>query len=134
MEICPKCGAPGYRRVEPRGGKYRREYVFMVHETREGDKRSIKKCYLGPLEGYIHAERLHSLQLTNLAEQDYLEVIMRAVEKYVERVRSTSAKCGEEKARALLLEASKKLVRFSKALAKIAEELRGEAEAYREVS
>ncbi|MEM2645415.1 MAG: hypothetical protein QXP03_05015, partial [Desulfurococcaceae archaeon] len=51
--VCPRCGNIGYRCVEPRGG---REYVYYAHYD-PGSKR-VRKCYVGPLYSYEHAERL----------------------------------------------------------------------------
>jgi hypothetical protein len=131
VDVCPRCGDLGYTVVEPRGG---REYVFMVHvKERAGKKRRIKKCYLGPADKYEYVERIHGLlALTNIVDQDYLEVVKSAVQKYVDRVRAASARYGGEKARVLLLEASRKLSRLSEILGRMAVELEREAETYRE--
>jgi hypothetical protein len=136
VDVCPKCGDLGYIVVEPRGrDRYRREYVFMVHiKERAGKKRKIRKCYLGPVDKYKYVDRVHGLfALTNLVDQDYLEVVKSAVDKYVERAKTTATRYGGEKARILLLEASRRLARFSEILAKIARELEREAEMYREM-
>jgi len=56
FELCPRCGGKiswiERRRV---GGNV---YYFAVHEWREGGKRRIRKCYLGP-DTYIYVSVTH---------------------------------------------------------------------------
>jgi len=51
-KICPRCGEPfTYLEKRTRGNNV---YLYCVHESRKGGKRTIRKCYIGPEEGYIH--------------------------------------------------------------------------------
>lgn len=79
--VCPRCGRIGYRYVEPRGG---RKYVYYAHY--EPVSRRVRKCYVGPLYSYEHAERLLALGLSNIEDVDLPVVARRAIEEYVERV------------------------------------------------
>ncbi|MEM4976044.1 MAG: hypothetical protein QXT64_01825 [Desulfurococcaceae archaeon] len=78
MEICPRCGATGYRSVEKRGN---RKYIYYIHKF--GEKR--RKCYIGPIDGYNHAEKLHSLDLDNLESVDYIEVASNAIHGFARK-------------------------------------------------
>ncbi|MEM4554190.1 MAG: putative integrase [Ignisphaera sp.] len=80
MSICPRCGSLGYRSVEKRAGRY---YVYYIH--RDNASGRVRKCYVGPIEGYNHVEKIHSLNLDNLEDVDYIEVARRAIEFYVDR-------------------------------------------------
>ncbi|MEM4964090.1 MAG: hypothetical protein QXT13_08080 [Pyrobaculum sp.] len=45
--ICPRCGQPGYKYMERRGFRL---YYYVVHIE---NRRKRRKCYLGPVEGYV---------------------------------------------------------------------------------
>jgi len=51
-KICPRCGRR-YTYIEKRriGGNV---YLYCVHESRKGGKRTVIKHYIGPEEGYIY--------------------------------------------------------------------------------
>ncbi|MEM4020314.1 MAG: hypothetical protein QXG57_08820 [Thermofilaceae archaeon] len=78
---CPRCGLPGYRSVEKRGGRH---YVYYVHYTPKTKK--VRKCYVGPAARYEYVEHMHSLDLDNLESVDYFAVAMNALKNYVRRV------------------------------------------------
>ena len=82
---CPRCGLLGYRVIKERSS---RKYVYVAHVS--GEK--MKWCYVGPLDGYSYVERLHSLDLTNVASQDYLEIASNAVQRYLEKSRSDESR------------------------------------------
>ncbi|MEM4924880.1 MAG: hypothetical protein QXV81_09470 [Ignisphaera sp.] len=82
MSICPRCLSVGYRSVERRGGRY---YVYYIHY--DPVSKSRRRCYIGPVEGYSHAEHMHMLDLDNLESVDYLQVALNAVNAYVRRAR-----------------------------------------------
>ena len=48
--ICPRCHKP-FSYIETRKTEHN-EYRYAVHVKRKGGKRRIKKCYLGPADGY----------------------------------------------------------------------------------
>ncbi|MEM1606443.1 MAG: putative integrase [Fervidicoccaceae archaeon] len=100
MSTCPRCGGVGYRSVEKRGGRY---YVYYIH--RDNASGRVRKCYVGPVVEYDHAEKLHTLGLSNIEKIDYIAVARRAVELYVSRSLKSS-----ERARAV--EELEKLVKF----------------------
>jgi len=79
---CPRCGMSGSRIVEKRGN---REYVYYVHYIPELKKK--RKCYIGPLSGYVLVERMHTLELDNIETVDYFLVALNALKNYVKRVR-----------------------------------------------
>jgi len=55
--ICPRCGEPfSYVSKEKRGFRY---YYYAVHEYYSNGKRTRHKCYLGPVDEYIHVSDLH---------------------------------------------------------------------------
>ncbi|MEM3982545.1 MAG: hypothetical protein QXM71_07505 [Thermofilum sp.] len=78
-EVCPRCGLPGYRSVEKRGG---REYVYYIHTSKSGSR----KCYIGPMGRYTYVEHMHVLSLQNIESVDYYEVALNALRNYVRRV------------------------------------------------
>ncbi|MEM4554216.1 MAG: hypothetical protein QXI86_08340 [Ignisphaera sp.] len=82
MDICPRCGIEGYVSVERRGGRY---YIYYIHY--DPVSKSRRRCYVGPVEGYRHAEHIHMLDLDNLADVDYLQVALNAINAYVLRAR-----------------------------------------------
>jgi len=79
--LCPRCGAPvSWRETVRRGG---REYSVAVHYlgTVNG-KRRVKKCYLGPVGGYVYVTATHGdlgMKLegyTNARALEYLRVLL----------------------------------------------------------
>ena len=83
--ICPRCGLP-YSYVETRevGGKV---YYYAVHYYREGNKRRVRKCYLGP-EHYDYVTRTHEregLVLRGLTSTDRVISYLDALIDYVSR-------------------------------------------------
>jgi hypothetical protein len=88
--VCPRCGLKiDYVSEEPRGS---RTYFYAVHVSKIGKKRRVKKCYLGPADKYQHAERLVQLDLTNVLDLDFLRVVERAVENFINAARSANSK------------------------------------------
>ena len=80
VKVCPRCGEP-FSYVERRKGEYN-EYFYAVHVKREGKKRRIRKCYLGPADSYKNVTHMHTeenLELKGLMDKN------RAVE-YVNRL------------------------------------------------
>jgi len=95
--ICPKCGSLGTPRVRTvysysNGRKYKYRYLYIDH----GGGKHRKLCYIGPVEGYVHAETLHELGLTNILEQDYIDVSIQSIIKAAERLSKESRKSIEE--------------------------------------
>jgi hypothetical protein len=75
--VCPRCGATGSLESYVSGG---RRYLRVRH-----GKKSI--CYLGPADGYAHAELLLALGLTNVRDVDYAFVAESAVYRFIQEVR-----------------------------------------------
>ena len=75
-KICPRCSEP-YSYVEKRL-VHDHIYFYAVHIRIVGNKRKIKKCYLGAKE-YYYVKKLHEdseIQLTGLVEKDrYLQYL-----------------------------------------------------------
>lgn len=71
--MCPRCG----REVSSYGVKVisGRRYVFAYHGS--------TRCYLGPEDGYVHAERLWSLGLSNLSATDLMDLMEAAFDKLI---------------------------------------------------
>jgi len=86
-EICPKCKQLGtkFSRII-----YGRKYVYFRHYNPETQK--VRYCYIGPEEGYEYTERLHKLGLTNVLDQDYVDVAIQSILKAVERLSEELAK------------------------------------------
>ena len=81
--ICPRCGQP-YSYVETREvrGKV---YYYAVHYYKEGGKRRVRKCYLGP-EYYDYVTRTHEregLILRGLTTTDRVIGYLDALINYV---------------------------------------------------
>jgi hypothetical protein len=96
MFVCPRCGDLGYISVKNVNGK---PYYYVRHEVRAGRSRKVRYCYIGPVEGYQHAESIHRLMLTNILEQDYLMTALAAVERAVLQIEKSvekSRKASEE--------------------------------------
>jgi len=56
VKVCPKCGLPySYVSREKRGSNY---YFYAVHVSKSGNKRRVKKCYLGA-ESYDYVARFN---------------------------------------------------------------------------
>ena len=76
--VCPRCGLE-YSYVETHRRR-RRLYIVAVHYygyERVGGriKKKVKKCYLGPKDGYIYVTRTHGdlgLTFKGLADRDRL--------------------------------------------------------------
>jgi len=74
--VCPRCGELGYLE------KYSvadRAYLRVVH----GRGKQRRKCYVGPAEGYEHAEVHLALGLTNRLDVRYEEVAVSAIEHFL---------------------------------------------------
>jgi hypothetical protein len=75
-KLCPRCSEP-YSYVEKRL-VHDHIYFYAVHIRIVGNKRKIKKCYLGAKE-YYYVKKLHEdseIQLTGLVEKDrYLQYL-----------------------------------------------------------
>jgi len=69
-----------------------RTYVYAVHIFKSNKRRRVKKCYLGPADKYQHAERLVQLDLTNVLELDFLRVVERAVENFINAAKNADSK------------------------------------------
>jgi hypothetical protein len=119
--ICPRCGRQGYTEIHNVAGK---KYLYVVH--REGKKRT--KCYIGPVEGYDHADRLLTLGLTNIQEIDYLEVSINALLRFIVEIEEKRTKDLGEKQDALekLKRAEKELASYLEDIAKLKKEFEEE--------
>lgn len=81
VKVCPRCGEP-YSYIERRkvGSQV---YLYAVHVHREGRKRRVRKCYLGPEGAYIYVTKTHAregLALKGLADNEraleYLDALI----------------------------------------------------------
>jgi hypothetical protein len=90
VSICPRCGKEiDYISEERRGSRY---YVYAVHYVRVGKRKKVEKCYLGPADKYEYAERFVQLDLTNVLDLDFLRVVERAVENFINVARSADSR------------------------------------------
>ena len=88
--ICPRCGLEiDYVSEERRGS---RVYIYAVHYVKEGKKKRVNKCYLGPADKYEYAERFVQLDLTNILDLDFMRVVERAVENFINAAKSADSK------------------------------------------
>jgi len=94
IKICPRCGEP-YSWIEKRrvvrvvgGRRCEYEYFYAVHEYREGGKRKIKKCYLGP-DAYKYVSLTHKpregLTFSGLMDSDRAIKYFYSLMSYIER-------------------------------------------------
>jgi hypothetical protein len=74
--VCPRCGELGYLEKYTVAG---RTYLRVVH----GRGKNRRRCYVGPAEGYEHAEAQLGLGLTNRIDVRYEEVALSAVEHFL---------------------------------------------------
>ncbi|MEM1694593.1 MAG: hypothetical protein QW456_10320 [Ignisphaera sp.] len=112
MDMCPRCGLMGTRSVEKRNGRF---YVYYVHYDSKSGK--LRKCYIGPVEGYRYVEKLHSLALDNLEDVDYIAVALNALNCFVNmfmRLRDSDVKRGLVERFALFLENAVKMYEMLK--------------------
>jgi len=90
-EICPKCHQLGNRFVRE---IYGRKYVYYRHYNPETQR--VRYCYIGPADRYIHAEKKHELKLTNIEQQDYIDVAILSIIKAAQRLSEEIAKKNKE--------------------------------------
>jgi hypothetical protein len=90
IELCPHCGLPVEYISEERRGE--RVYLYAVHYVRVGRRKRVKKCYLGPADKYEYVERFVKLDLTNILDLDFMRVVERAVENFINAARVTNSK------------------------------------------
>ncbi|MEM2863361.1 MAG: hypothetical protein QXW20_07625 [Ignisphaera sp.] len=112
MDVCPRCGLMGTRSVEKRNGRF---YVYYVHYVGKSGK--LRKCYIGPVEGYRYVEKLHSLALDNLEDVDYIAVALNALHCFANmfmRLRDNSMKKEMVERFALFLENAVKMYEMLK--------------------
>ena len=74
--VCPRCGELGYLEKYSVAG---RTYLRVVH----GRGKQRRRCYVGPAEGYEHAEVHLALGLTNRLDVRYEEVAVSALEHFL---------------------------------------------------
>jgi hypothetical protein len=117
---CPRCGEQGYYETHSVAG---RRYLYVVHGT--GKKR--RKCYIGPVDSYVHADMLLTLGLTNVKDIDYLEVAVNALERLIADVKMLEAKeNGREEALEKLKIAEKRLTGYIEEIRRLREEIEEE--------
>ena len=110
VEICPRCGLPGYLKTAKRGN---RVYFYVEHRFRLAGRVKYKTCYIGPVDQYKYVEKFHVLSLTNFPEQDYLIVAKEAIRRFVEKkIAEASIQEDVEKKQLILRETRKLLERF----------------------
>jgi len=83
--LCPRCGEPvSWISKKKRGNRY---YLYAIHyHGLKNGKRIEVEHYLGPADGYIHAETINELGLTHGAETDrFIKYLHRIVEDYLTR-------------------------------------------------
>jgi len=118
FELCPRCGGKvswlEKRRV---GGN---TYYFAVHEWREGGKRRIRKCYLGP-DTYIYVSVTHEKD-TGLIFHGLVDKkrAVKYLEDIVEYLESFAKLANEDEVR----EVVEDLERSTERLAKVVDYLR----------
>lgn len=120
--VCPRCGALGYlEEYCVKSGSGERCYYRVVHYYYEGGERRRRSCYIGPVDRYIHAEKIHEIGLTNLLNIDPEIVVERVVEGFIERARGARARN-----RGRLLEKARRLRALLSELQQSLEELERE--------
>ena len=97
--VCPRCGGAvdWYERYR----KGDRVYLYAVHVDPESGSR--RKCYLGPVDGYVHARTTHPmLSLRGFAQDIELDWDRRV--DYVLELLESFRGCHDEAALTRLLE------------------------------
>lgn len=85
---CPRCGSSGTLTYERRGNRL---YVYIVHSVGNG---RTKKCYIGPVDRYVHVDDLRvklfstGYNLTNLMNEDPLKVAVSSIKYFLRRLQS----------------------------------------------
>ena len=74
----------------------KRVYLVAVHYKDEEGRRIYKRCYLGPVDGYVHAARTLGVKLKpakTIEEQieNYMEIIKSVTDKLVKAVEVTGS-------------------------------------------
>ncbi len=83
---CPRCNQEGYQEIRRVN---ERTYLYIVHSGPKGKK---IRHYIGPTEGYHHAEIFLSLGLTAFHQVSYIDIARRSIKKYAEKCKDRS-KC-----------------------------------------
>lgn len=122
--VCPRCGGLGYAEAYNIGGK---RYLYVVH----GHGKNRTKCYIGPVDGYDHAELLLALGLTNIHDIDYLIVIENALIRFINEMSLKRMKDegGRTEALEKLKAAEKKLQVYLEEITKLRKDIEKEIEA-----
>jgi len=104
---CPICGQPGY--LEARSTPSN-TYYYYVHVSKEGGRRKVRKCYLGPseykyvsifnpfgLKGAVDPERFakYARALVRELSPDQLQVLHKIVEEKLKENGGEAAQRGE---------------------------------------
>ena len=92
--VCPRCGELGYLEKYIVAG---RAYLRVVH----GRGKNRRRCYVGPAEGYEHAEVHLALGLTNRMDVRYDEVAVSALDHFLIEAMLARTKSEAELAEAL---------------------------------
>jgi len=121
--VCPRCGQMGHTEAYNIGGK---RYLYVVH----GYGKNKTKCYIGPVDGYDHAEFMLALGLTNIHDVDYLIVAENALIRFINEM--SLKRMGGNQGRAEALEkvkvAEKKLQVYLEEITKLRKDIEKEIE------
>jgi hypothetical protein len=82
--LCPRCGQKmSYLEKRKIGGNV---YLYVHHVTREGKKRHVKTCYLGPESEYINVTHMHTeegLVLRGMTSYDRALEYLKRIKDYL---------------------------------------------------
>lgn len=104
VDICPRCGLLGTISIERKAGN--RRCIYFVHYI---NKRRFKH-YVGLFDEYVYVEKMHELNLRNIMDVNYFEVVERVITRYID---SYLKRAGDQKAaRRKLLAHLQRIIEF----------------------
>jgi len=110
-EICPRCNQLGSRFVRVING---RRYLYFRHYDSESKR--VRQCYIGPIDGYEYVEKLHSLRLTNVLDQNYIDIAILSIVRAAERLARENRISYEDSIEIILKRLFRNLERYRRAI------------------
>ena len=100
--ICPRCGQK-YNWLNEFTTKTGRVYIYAVHVVswRNG-KPKVRKCYLGPKDGYVYVSKMHEKEGLDLRPLTDTERALEYLEEIVDYLNEKGSEEQKKEARALI--------------------------------
>ena len=100
--ICPRCGQK-YNWLNEVSNKNGRVYVYAVHVISwKNGKPKVRKCYLGPKDGYVYVSKMHEKEGLDLRPLTDVDRALEYLEEIVDYLNEKGSEEQKKEAKALI--------------------------------